>query len=175
MFKRAFIAVALSAALVSCSNKDETNTQTNIEPNYIAKSENLARFDIYKQVPLTANIDHLSHNQQKLLKILFTISREIDLLFWYQAYGSPDYLLPFIKDPATFNFAQMNYGPWDRLDNNKPFLEGFEDKPLGAKFYPADITKEEFTAWSEPNKTGLYSIVTRRVNGAIVNAILQSI
>lgn len=166
MLKKAIIASTFSAMLLGCSS-EETNKVIDT-PDYVATQESTARFDIYKQVPLFTDLSHLSNNQQKMLKIFFTIAEEIDQLFWYQAYGSPDYLLPFIKDPATFNFAQMNYGPWDRLDNNKPFLEGFSAKPLGAKFYPADMTKAEFEAWQDPQKANLYSIVTRRENGELL-------
>ena len=65
-------------------------------------------------------------------------------------------------------FTDINYGPWDRLDNNAPFLEGFQNKPLGAKFYPADMSKEEFEAWQQEGKDGLYSIVTRRDDGSLM-------
>ena len=34
-------------------------------------------------------------------------------------------------------------------------------KPLGARFYPADMSKAEFEAWDEPEKKGLYTLVTR--------------
>ncbi len=41
---------------------------------------------------------------------------------------------------------ELHFGPWDSLDNNKPFY-GSMPMPAGAAFYPADITKEEFEAW----------------------------
>jgi hypothetical protein len=42
------------------------------------------------------------------------------------------------------------FGPFDRLDHDKPFY-GNEEKPLGANFYPEDITKEEFDNWLKAN------------------------
>ena len=34
-------------------------------------------------------------------------------------------------------------GPWDEMDEDKPFFGGAA-KPVGAGFYPADLTKEQF-------------------------------
>ena len=40
----------------------------------------------------------------------------------------------------------LHFGPWDTLDNNKPFF-GSAPMPEGAAFYPADMTKKEFESW----------------------------
>ena len=40
----------------------------------------------------------------------------------------------------------LHFGPWDTLDNNKPFY-GDTPMPDGAAFYPADMSKEEFEQW----------------------------
>src|SRR5699024_11481226 len=48
--------------------------------------------------------------------------------------------------------------PWDRLDNNRPFVDGVGSKPLGANFYPADMTKEEFEKWESDAKKDLYTL-----------------
>jgi hypothetical protein len=42
------------------------------------------------------------------------------------------------------------FGPFDRLDNDKPFM-GENEKPLGANYYPEDMTKEEFESWIKAN------------------------
>ena len=41
-------------------------------------------------------------------------------------------------------------GPFDRLEDNEPFI-GKDKKPLGANFYPGDMTKEEFEKWIKAN------------------------
>jgi hypothetical protein len=88
----------------------------------------------------------------------------MDTLFWMESYGNPDSLLPFITDEKARKFAQYNYGPWDRLDNNKPFIEGFGPKNPGANFYPADMTKKEFEEWVNPHKNSLYTVIERDEN-----------
>jgi len=42
------------------------------------------------------------------------------------------------------------FGPFDRLEDNEPFI-GKDKKPLGANFYPEDMTKEEFEKWIKDN------------------------
>jgi len=85
----------------------------------------------------------------------------MDELFWYEAYGKKDSLLLTISDPDTKAFVQINYGPWDRLANNEPFIEGIGQKPEGANFYPVDMTKEEFEAAELEGKSSLYTFVRR--------------
>ncbi len=128
------------------------------------------RLDIYHPVELTADIDHLSDNQKKMLGVLIDASKIMDDLFWKQAYGKNyQALLNGIADPATQKFAAINYGPWDRLQGDEAFLTGVEDKPMGAQFYPADMTKEELNNSDVKDKTGLYSMVVRNDNGDLAS------
>lgn len=46
----------------------------------------------------------------------------------------------------ALNLLDLHFGPWDTLDENKPFV-GSVPMPDGAAFYPADITKKEFEDW----------------------------
>ena len=92
----------------------------------------------------------------------------MDDLFWRQAYGD-DYQewLASIGVSDVRRFAEINYGPWDRLANDAPFMPAVGAKPLGARFYPADMTREEFEAWDEPEKRGLYTFVRRAADGSL--------
>jgi hypothetical protein len=126
-----------------------------------------SRFDIYATVRLTANLGHLSDRQKQMVPLLIEASEIMDDLFWQQAYGDKEPLLAGIDDPAMRRFAEINYGPWDRLAADKPFVEGHGPKPPGAQFYPADMTKEEFDAWEQEGKDGLYSLVKRGEDGGL--------
>lgn len=123
------------------------------------------RFDIYVPVELTANLSGLSDNQRKMIGLLIDASQVMDRLFWLQSYGPAEVLLPDIEDGRARKFAEINYGPWDRLNGNKPFIIGYGPKPLGANFYPADMTRKEFDDWNQPGKDGLYSLVRRDSTG----------
>ncbi len=102
------------------------------------------RVAAYKPVRLTADLSALTPAERRMIPLLIQAAREMDDIFWMQAYGSRDSLLASLHDPSTRRFAEINYGPWDRLQGNAPFVPGVGAKPLGARFYPADMTKEEF-------------------------------
>jgi len=63
--------------------------------------------------------------------------------------------------------VEINYGPWDRLDGNIPFIDGVGSKPTGANFYPKDMTKEEFEAFADKSKSSLYTFVRRNKEGKL--------
>jgi hypothetical protein len=100
----------------------------------------------YTSVRLGARLDRLTENERKMIPLLIDAARAMDAIFWRQAYGNRDSLLEHLDDPATRRYAEINYGPWDRLDNNSSFVEGVGPKPAGAGFYPRDMTKEELEA-----------------------------
>lgn len=127
------------------------------------------RPDIYAEFTLTADLSHLSERQKTMVGILIDASEIMDDLFWRQAWAD-DYRqrLEAIDDPEARRFAEINYGPWDRLDENRPFLRGVGPKPLGANFYPPDMEIDEFEAVYLPGKAGLYSLVRRNEAGQLV-------
>ena len=125
------------------------------------------RGDIYTPVKLTADMSTLTKNQKDMIKLLIQAAKVMDDIFWEEAYGSKAELLSRIEDPKTRRFAEINYGPWDRLDNNKPFLKGVGEKPKGANFYPADMTEEEFNQWDDDEKNNQYSLIRRNAEGAL--------
>jgi len=171
--------VTLSACQQAENTSNTENTQ-NTEGKAIdaaVKEEPLAsteskpspasRFDIYAEVELNTNLDSLSDNQKKMVGLLIDAGKITDDIFWQQVWGDKQSLLGSIKDPKAKRFADYNYGPWDRLDSDKPFLAEHGERPKGAGFYPADMTKDEFEAWQQSGKDGLYSIVKRNADGEL--------
>lgn len=127
------------------------------------------RPDIYADFPLVADLDSLSDRQRSMLVLLIEAAQVMDDLFWRQAYGD-DYQawLATIGVDEVRRFAEMNYGPWDRLADEAPFMPGVGEKPPGAQFYPVDMTKAEFEEVDLPGKTGLYSFVRRNEEGELI-------
>ncbi len=127
-----------------------------------------ARLGIYHPVELKPGLSHLSERQREMLRVLVEASEIMETLFWRQAYGDPETLLEaFADDPEVAEFIRVNYGPWVRLDGNRPFLSGYVDKPAGARFYPEDMSVEEFQAWDHPDKDNPYSLVRRDDNDGL--------
>lgn len=128
-----------------------------------------AKLADYVTVRLSPDLEGLSESQREMLPLLKEASRVMDDLFWRQAYGDKAALLAGIEDPAARRFAEINYGPWDRLDDNRPFLPGFGAKPPGANFYPAGMSEEEFerAADADPDLRSLYTLVKRDAGGGL--------
>jgi hypothetical protein len=159
------------AGFVSCSNSNKnaaSDTQkTVLLPDslqeYVAQ-----RVKIYETVKLTTNLNQLTANERKILPLLIQAAKIMDGLYWQQTYPQRDSLLNAVKDERAKNFININYGPWDRLNNNKPFITGVGAKPPGANFYPADMTKEELEKSSLTDKYGQYSLVRRDSTGKLM-------
>lgn len=129
-----------------------------------------AKLDDYVRVKLDVDLAGLSQTQREMLPLLIQAAKVMDGLFWRQAYGDRDQLLQEIEDPDARSFAAINYGPWDRLGGNAPFVAGVGPKPAGANFYPADMTKDEFEAAAAENENlrSQYSLVRRDGSGKLI-------
>ncbi len=127
----------------------------------------------YATVKLEADLSGLSDNQKKMLVHLIEAAKRMDQAFWREAYGNNRALMGSIKNAGVKKFARTNYGPWDRLDGNKPFIKGSKPKPAGANFYPFDMTKEEFEQHIKDNPKdekafrGLYTFIKRNADGRL--------
>ena len=121
----------------------------------------------YVSVTLTTDVSKLTDNQRKMIPVLIEAANIMDACFWYESYGDKRQLLDSISDPTIRRFAEINYGAWDRLDGNRPFVDGFGAKPLGANFYPADMTKEEFEEADLSSKDSLYTFLRRDTEGRL--------
>ncbi|HRY97948.1 MAG TPA: Zn-dependent hydrolase [Bacteroidales bacterium] len=166
MFGKVLAGILLAAGslmLFSCgqgkAGKDQGQSDT-----LSAMQQNLAK---YVTVRLESDISHLTDDQKQMLRYLFEAADLMDAVYWKQSYGDKDVLLQGITDSLTREFVLINYGPWDRLNGNAPFVEGIGAKPLGAAFYPADMTREEFEAWDHELKSSQYTMVRRNSSGAL--------
>ena len=130
-------------------------TETNI------KTEMKKKLNAYATVKLTADLSVLSENQKKMIPLLIQAADRMNELYWIETYGDKRALLDKIYEKETKDFIEINYGPWDRLNDNKPFISGVGEKSLGANFYPQDMQKKEFEAFKSKDKASLYTFVRR--------------
>ena len=174
--RKARLSIAVAAAvfaLSACSKAPETTTTHTPEAQSASeKSGQLlvdpARLSIYKPVELTTDLSRFSDDQKAMLSLLIDASVIMDRLFWKQAFsGDKDTFLKSFSNEDVARFADINYGPWDRLNGDAAFLKNTDSKPAGAEFYPHDMTKEEFAAADFADKDGLYSLVKRKDDGAL--------
>ena len=151
------MAVIFVALMTGCAGEKDQNDDM--------MKEKLAQFE---EVTLTADLSWLSDKEREILSILIDVADIMDDIFWMQTYGNKDEFLGSIDNEYAREFAMIHYGPWDRLNNNEPFIEGVGQKPPMVQFYPQDMTVEEFEAWDNPAKTSLYTLVRRDADGKLV-------
>jgi hypothetical protein len=134
-------------------------------------AERLAR---YTTVRIAADTTALTLRERRMLPLLIDAAREMDAIYWVQAVGPRDSVLASIADPVARRLAEVNVGPWDRLDANVPFVPGVGPKPLGANFYPRDMTKGEFEGAvavggaRADSLRSLYTMIRRNPAGQLV-------
>ena len=124
---------------------------------------------------LTADTSKLTAKDRQALDKIIAAAKVLDPLFLRQVWNGNEALekkLQADKTPAgrqRLHYFYINDGPWSRLDNKEPFIDGVpREKPHGASYYPEDMTKEEFNSWlqglSEADKqkaTGFFHLIRR--------------
>lgn len=154
--KTIIIFLAVSAFFCACKEARQT-------PSSVSPYQALA--DQYAEFTLTTDTSTLTENEKQVIPLLMKAADVMEVIYWQNAYGNRAALLDTVQDPYLAKYIAINYGPWDRLNGNAPFIPGVQAKPLGANFYPTDMTTEEFEALKDPRKTEWYSILRRDENG----------
>lgn len=150
------ITVILAMILAGCiTQKEETSMDID------------DRLDQYTSFTLEADLSVLTENQKQMLPLLIDAAKEMEKVFWLQAYGDREELLSELNEKEQ-RFAEINYGPWDRLNGNEPFIEGVGSKPAGANFYPEDMLTAEFEDWDSEAKDDLYTLIRRDGDGNLI-------
>jgi len=164
-----FIGLSLIIGFFACNNA-ETGTAGKINKTTNDTLQDYVddRIKIYEKVKLTTNLNQLSTSERKVLPLLIQAATIMDELFWKQAYPQRDSLLNTVKDETTKEFIRINYGPWDRLNGDKPFVEGIGPKPETGTFYPANMTKAALEQSDVKDKYGLYSVI-RTEKGKLIS------
>lgn len=144
----------VASTLFSCSTQQQ-------------ESPMKAKVEEYAHVELKSDlVNNLNDKEKELVKIFFQVGEITDDLFWQQTFGDKSQL-DTITDSYAKEFAMIHYGAWDRLDNNKPFLAGYGEKPAVCNYYPHDITAEEFDAFEDANKNSWYTVIRRNEDGSL--------
>jgi hypothetical protein len=138
----------------------------------------LDRLAQFAPTEITFDENLLNDEQKQVLEKLVMAAKAIDKIFWKQAsHVGLEVLQDFenADHPAAKDFLRyltINFGPFDRLDENKPFI-GTDPKPAGAGFYPPDMTKEYFEGYVTGNPDmkqeleGTYTVVKKQNDSLI--------
>ena len=122
-------------------------------PDLAQLQQMIARF-----APVTLHADEasLSPGDRQALAKLTEAARVLNYTFMDQLWHGDRALYSQLQTDQTplgkarSHYFWLNKGPWSDLDGHTAFLPNVPDrKPLGANFYPADMTKEEFESWAK--------------------------
>ena len=135
-------------------------------PEAISPEDLAAKLDQYAQVDIGYDESVLSEPERQALAKLVQAGGVMDEIFTRQVWAGNVAMRKMLHDMQETtrseggerhryaqdlaHFFRINFGPWDRLNEDEPFI-GTEPKPLGAGYYPEDMTKEEFEAFIAAN------------------------
>ena len=150
--KKLYIMAAAAIAVAACAPKTHPLQE---------------KVDSYAVVEVKSPLyDALSDNDKQIVALFREAADIMDGLFWKQTYGDKAEM-EALTNSYEKAYAMINYGPWDHLDSNNPFIEGYGAKPLGCQYYPQDMTMEEWEAFDDADKLSLYTVIRRDENGAL--------
>ena len=137
-------AAALMMATAACEKPAAEKTDTTAAAAQAPDMQR--RLSEYTTVKLAADTTNLTAKERQMIPLLIDAAKAMDPIFWEQTWGSRDSLISTVSDPGIRRFIDVNYGPYDRLDNNAPFIPEVGPRLPGANLYPKDISKTEFEA-----------------------------
>ena len=147
-------------------------------PDLSAKIAQFARTEI------SADLSLLPPSERAALDKLIEASKLLDPIYDRQVYaGNPALFAKLAADGSQSGQQMLAYtrimrGPWDRQDHHRPFAVD-KPRPLGAGFYPEDLTAAELDTYLEQHPdqreaiTNLFTIVRR--DGDKLEAIPYSV
>ncbi len=146
MLKKGFLFLLLASIFFNfgCNSKSvNKNEKINEMKSMVSK---------FKPVNIKYEKSNLDADEQIVVKNLYEASKIIDDIYLRQVYSkNPEIKSELSKrtdelGKLTYEYFNIMFGPFDRLNHDKPFY-GDSPKPLGANFYPEDMTKQEFIEW----------------------------
>lgn len=114
------------------------------------------QFSKLHDVEIKYDQSSLTDSEKKMVIHLLEAADIMDQLFFLQVYAKNTELLKSLEtskdavDKLKLKYFLFNAGPFDRINEMHNFLS-HEKRPLGANFYPIDLTKTEFEDWIKNN------------------------
>jgi len=138
--------VSLMLSLLFLLNCGEKMINKKASKDYVTD-----QLDKLAPVTIAPDLSYLPASERHVIKLLVKASQHIDTIFMDQVYKKNNEILNELKKSPQSNKPYIDlftimFGPWNRLENNKPFINDTE-KPPGANYYPLDMTKEDFNNW----------------------------
>jgi len=144
-------------------------------PDLAQLQKMIARF---QPTELRVDVSKLSAGDRQALGKLIEAARVLNDTFLTQMWSGNHALYGKLRQDATplgkarFDYFWLNKSPWSEIDDHEAFLPGVPSKKLpGANFYPEDMTREEFEAWTKAlpkaereQAEGFFTVIRRGAN-----------
>ncbi|MDX2150973.1 MAG: hypothetical protein SFV54_09575 [Bryobacteraceae bacterium] len=153
--------------------------QTAHTPTLDELQKQISRF---APVRLEVDTGKLSAGDRKALGKLLEAADATDDLFLTQLWAGNHALRERLRKDTTplgkarLEYFEINKGPWSDLDEHRAFVPGVPArKPLGANFYPEDMTKGELEAFADKDAASSFFTVMRRDGERKLKAVAYSV
>lgn len=169
---RAALAALALASLPALGCQQETDDSDVALADGVTPDGLAARVEQFAPVTVSFDSTLLDAGQKAVLSDLVRAADVLDTIFRTQVWRENlDYAAALEAAggedmDAARDYYRIMYGPWDRLEENEPFL-AVGPKPEGAGYYPEDLTAEELQAWIEEHPadreafTSYYTVIVR--------------
>ena len=150
-----------------------TTAPTAVNPNQPAIAPDIAeRLAKFSSTEITADLATLTDEEREVVRLLVEAAKPLDEIFLRQVWSGNVAMrtqVPGLTGPnadAARAYYGVMKGPFDRLEEHQPFI-GKTAKPIGAGFYPDDLTKEAYESYlkahpaEETALRGLHTVVRR--------------
>ncbi len=152
------------------------NTSTPVIENYADIHYVKGQMAKLAPVEIAADWSLLTENDRAVLQKLVAAAKLMDEIFLRQVYAKNVAIRDALQQgnnadyPILLQYFTINFGPFDRLNHDEPFINLDQPKPAGANYYPEDMTREEFETWirnhpeDEAAFTSNFTIIRRKGN-----------
>jgi hypothetical protein len=144
-------------------------------PDLAQLQKMIARF---QPTELRVDVSKLSPGDRQALAKLIEAARVLNDIFLTQLWSGNHALYSKLRQDTTplgkarLDYFWLNKSPWSEIDDHEAFLPGVPAKKLpGANFYPEDMTREEFEAWTKmlskaerEQAEGFFTVIHRDAN-----------
>ena len=136
---QSLLVLSILLFIISCNNYQSEMGKTEMLKKQIAQ---------FSKTELTFDSNLLDERQKIVVEKLYLAAKVMDDIFLEQVYSKNNEIRSKLatsgleEDKLLLEYFDLMVGPFDRLNHDKPFY-GTESKPLGANYYPEDMTKEE--------------------------------
>jgi len=170
MTKPLLLSAAAALALAGACNVSTTTANDAAPANAAGQSAEADGLSKLASIEMRPDTSYLNAEEREVVNLLIQAADLMSEI--YKRQTTPDYdrlraEVAARNDPALLAKFDAFFGPWDPIEENKPFF-GDRPKPPGAGFYPADLTKEEFDRYLAANPgeaealTSPYTVVKRQ-------------